>query len=256
MQHDTTHRVAVVTGAAVGIGWAISQRLAREGFGLALVDKSDTVLARKAELDELGHPCWAFVADLADAGAIPSLAAAILEQAGRCDVLVNNAGTHLKTPAGQRYRFDEMTLREWNLSIALHMTAPMLLSQAFLPGMKERHWGRIVNISSRAGRTYVVQSSAFYTASKAGTNGLTRAIAGEYAEHGITCNSIAPGRIRTPLTERSADEVKASSLRELPVGRIGEPEEVATAVAFLASDGAAFITGAVIDLNGGGFMAP
>lgn len=248
-------RVAVVTGAASGIGWAISERLAREGFALALVDRSDAVQARKEELVAQGHSCCAFIADLSDAEAVSAVASGILEQAGRCDVLVNNAGTHFKTPAGQRFRFDEMTLREWNLSIALHMTAPMLLSQAFLPGMKERRWGRIVNVASRAGRTYVVQASAFYSASKSGTIGLTRAIAGEYAAYGITCNSIAPGRIRTPLTDISADDVKAFSLRELPVGRLGEPEEIAATVSFLVSEDAGFITGAVVDVNGGGFMA-
>ena len=249
-------RIAVVTGAASGLGWSISQQLANDGFGVVLVDKSDAVRARAAELGGPGGNAWAVVADLSDRAAVAAASAAILQDHGRCDVLVNNAGTHVKTAAGQRFRFDEITLREWDLSIALHMTAPMLLSQAFLPGMKERRWGRIVNIASRAGRTYILQSSAFYSASKAGTIGLTRSIAGEYAPHGITCNCIAPGRIRTPLTDISADDVKAFSVQEIPVGRVGEPEEIASAVSFLASDRAAFITGTVMDVNGGGFMAP
>jgi 3-oxoacyl-[acyl-carrier protein] reductase len=248
-------RIAVVTGAASGLGWAIARQLASDGFAVALVDRSGGVRVRADELAGAGRSASAFVADLSDRGAVAGVAEAILQAHGRCDVLVNNAGTHVKTAQGQRFRFDEITLREWDLSIALHMTAPMLLSQAFLPGMKERRWGRIVNIASRAGRTYILQSSAFYSATKAGTIGLTRAIAGEYAAYGITCNSVAPGRIRTPLTDLSADDVKQFSVREIPVGRVGEPEEVGAAVSFLASDQAAFITGTVLDVNGGGFMA-
>jgi 3-oxoacyl-[acyl-carrier protein] reductase len=248
-------RIAVVTGAASGLGWAIARQLASDGFAVALVDRSEGVRVRADELAGAGRSASAFVADLSDRGAVAGVAEAILQAHGRCDVLVNNAGTHVKTAQGQRFRFDEITLREWDLSIALHMTAPMLLSQGFLPGMQERRWGRIVNIASRAGRTYILQSSAFYSATKAGTIGLTRAIAGEYAAYGITCNSVAPGRIRTPLTDISADDVKQFSVREIPVGRVGEPEEVGAAVSFLASDQAAFITGTVLDVNGGGFMA-
>jgi 3-oxoacyl-[acyl-carrier protein] reductase len=252
--HD--HRVAVVTGAASGIGWTIGRRLAQDGFHVVLVDRNPAVHDKAIELSRSGGVASACVADLADRDAIAVLATNVLAQHGRCDVLVNNAGTHFKTPGGQRFRFAEVGLREWDLSIALHMTAPLLLCQAFLPGMQERGWGRVVNISSRAARTYIHQASAFYTASKSGMVGLTRAVAGEYARYGITCNSVAPGRIGTPLADLSSDEVKRFSLAELPVGRIGDPDEVAAAVSFLASDRAAFITGAVIDVNGGGFMAP
>ncbi|MDR6860476.1 SDR family NAD(P)-dependent oxidoreductase [Variovorax guangxiensis] len=246
----------MVTGAASGVGWSIGRRLADDGFAVVLVDINPDVQDREAELVERGATVSSVVADLIDRESIPSVAAGILRRHGQCDVLVNNAGTHFKTPEGQRFRFDEVGLREWDLSIALHMTAPMLLCQAFLPGMKERGWGRVVNIASRAARTYIQQSSAFYTASKSGLIGLTRAVAGEFAAYGVTCNSVAPGRIRTPLTDISSAEVKRFSLNELPVGRVGEPDEVAAAVSFLASDQAGFITGAVIDVNGGGFMAP
>jgi len=256
MGASTQDRIAVVTGGASGLGWAIGERLAADGFGVVLVDKSESVLSRAAELADRGAKAWPVVADLADRAAIAAMLADVLAQPGRCDVLVNNAGTHFKTPQGQRYRFDEVGLREWDLSIALHMTAPMLLAQAFLPGMKERGWGRVINIGSRTGRTYTQQGSAFYAASKAGLVGLTRAVAGEYAACGITANCIAPGRIRTPLTDRSSDDVKRFSLNELPVGRLGEPDEVAATASFLASEGAGFITGTVIDVNGGGFMAP
>lgn len=253
---DNEHRVAVVTGAASGIGWAISQRLASDGFQVVLLDKSQTVFERVEELKRDGHKGTGVVADLSDLASVPAMARSMLDDVGRCDVLVNNAGTHIKHEDGSRFRFEEVTLKEWDLSIALHMTAPMLLSQAVLPGMKERLWGRVINISSRTARTFAMQSSAFYAASKAGNLSLTRTIAGEYAAYGITSNAIAPGRIETPLTALDAATFNAASLAGLPVGRVGQPWEIGAAVSFLASDESGFITGTVLDINGGAFMAP
>ncbi len=255
-RHPANGRVAVVTGAASGIGWAIGQRLARDGFGLVLVDKSASVADRARDVQQQGGRAAGIVADLADLSSLPMVAQSILDDAGRCDVLVNNAGTHIKHKDGSRFRLEEVTLREWDLSIALHMTAPLLLSQAFLPGMKDRRWGRVINISSRTARTFAMQSSAFYAASKAGNLSLTRTIAGEYAPHGITCNAIAPGRIETPLTGLDGAAFNDASLAGLPVGRVGQPWEIGAAASFLASDEAGFITGAVLDANGGAFMAP
>jgi len=255
-QASRSERVVVVTGAASGIGWAISSRFASEGCAVVLVDRNEAVEGRASELRERGASAWPVITDLTDRAAVASATDRILAEHGRCDVLVNNAGNHVKSPEGQRYRFDEAGLREWDFSIALHMTAPLLLCQAFLPGMKERRWGRIINMSSRAGRTYVSQASVYYAASKAGLAGLTRSIAGEYAPFGITCNAVAPGRVSTPLSARSAADVLEFSRQELPVGRFGVPGEVAETVRFLASEEAAFITGAIVDVNGGGFMAP
>jgi 3-oxoacyl-[acyl-carrier protein] reductase len=249
-------RVAVVTGGASGLGWAISERLASDGYRVVILDRSEQAAGRVDELERRGLRALAVRVDLVDANAIPRVASDLLKDVGRCDVLVNNAGTHFKRQDGQRFGFDEIQLSDWDRTIALHMTAPMLLCQAFLPGMQGRRWGRVINIASRTARTYTRQASASYAASKAGLVGLTRSIAGEYASFGITCNAIAPGRFETPLTAISSDEVKQFSLQELPVGRLGQPAEVGAAVAYLASDNAGFITGAVLDMNGGGFMAP
>jgi 3-oxoacyl-[acyl-carrier protein] reductase len=249
-------RVAVVTGGASGIGWAISQALAAEGFRLVIIGRSDAIQKKAEALSRAGRPAIGVQVDLADTAAIPALTARILAEAGRCDVLINNAGAHIKKPDGQRIRFEDVSLTEWAVSLALHMTAPMLLCQAFLPGMKERRWGRIINVSSRAARTFTIQSSVPYAASKAGNVGLTRAIAGECAPFGVTCNNIAPGRIRTPMTDVDTGDMKHASLSGIPIGRIGEPIEIGAAVRFLASDHAGFITGVVLDMNGGAFMAP
>jgi 3-oxoacyl-[acyl-carrier protein] reductase len=247
-------RIAVVTGAAQGLGWAISESLAQDGMDVVLVDRNPDVLDRTKELEARGGRAWAVVADLQEAAGLPALAREILARAGRCDVLVNNAGVHFKED-GRRITIEGLTLDNWNQTIAVNLTAPLLLSQAFLPAMKTRGWGRIINLSSRGGRTYAAPASPSYAMTKAGIVGLTRAMAGEYAPYGITCNCVAPGRIRTPMTDAGSAQVRAAAVREILVGRLGEPMEIGAAVSFLASDDAAFITGAVLDVNGGSFMA-
>jgi 3-oxoacyl-[acyl-carrier protein] reductase len=246
-------RVAVVTGAAQGLGWAISQSLAEDGFAVVVVDMLADAELRAAELRGKGASASAVVADLMDSRAAVATVDRVLANMGRCDVLVNNAGVNFKNE-GQRVRFEELTPDNWEKTIAVNLTAPLLLSQGFLPGMRERRWGRVINMSSRAGRTYAAPASASYAATKAGIIGLTRSMAGEYAAHGITCNCVAPGRIKTPMTDASSAEVRTAALAEIPAGRLGDPMEIGAAVSFLASDGAGFITGAVIDVNGGSFI--
>lgn len=246
-------RVAVVTGGAQGLGWAISQRLARDGFELVILDRQAGAKDKAEELAGAGLHASAVIADLADEASLRAAAAGILDRLGRCDVLVNNAGVHFKKD-GNRVTFEAVTPDDWARTIAVNLTAPLLLGQAFVPGMKARRWGRVINMSSRAGRTYTAPANPSYAATKAGIIGLTRSMAGEFAPYGITCNCIAPGRFKTPMTDAGSPAVREAAMRELPVGRLGEPMEIGAMCAFLASDESGFITGAVLDVNGGSFM--
>lgn len=245
-------RVAVVTGAARGIGWAIAEALS-SAFDIVLVDRLDEVEQRASELRGRGLKASAFLADLTKSDELPALAQQILASAGRCDVLVNNAGVHFKKGDGSRFTLEDVTLDNWNQTIAINLTAPLLLTRAFIPDMVSRKWGRIINVSSRGGRTYT-PSSPSYIVTKTGMVGLTRIIAGDYSKMGITCNCVAPGRVRTLMTDASSAEAQEAGLGELLVGQLGDPREIGATAAFLASDDAGFITGAVIDVNGGSFM--
>jgi 3-oxoacyl-[acyl-carrier protein] reductase len=242
-------RVAVVTGAAGAIGIAIVRRLAELGATGVMVDRDPGV---KELADQQG---WsAEVVDLGRGAEVEALAARVLERHARCDVLVNNAGIHLQTPDGQIIGTDATSNEVWDATLAVNLTAPFALCRAFLPGMVAAGRGRIVNIASRAGRAYSLGSSAAYSASKAGLIGLTRTIAGEYARHGITANTVAPGRTETPLLLSQTESVQVAGLREIPRGQIGKPNDIAAAVAFLATDAASNLVGAVLDVNGGTYM--
>jgi NAD(P)-dependent dehydrogenase (short-subunit alcohol dehydrogenase family) len=172
-----------------------------------------------------------------------------LEQFGRLDILVNNAALARST------RFHNLTAEEWRQAIEVNLTAPFLLIQAVLPAMKAQQYGRIVNISSTAGRTVSTLGGAHYTASKAGLLGLTRAAAKELGQFGITVNAICPGMIDTELThEHAAPELLNKLAANYPVPRLGTPLEVADLICFAASEAAGYITGASLDINGGDLM--
>ncbi|MES2186618.1 MAG: SDR family NAD(P)-dependent oxidoreductase [Pseudomonadota bacterium] len=250
---DSHQRVALVTGAASGIGLACARRLADGGLRVVLLDRSASVLAIASRFTADGHRVEAVVADLADRTGLRHGVAEVLEKAGRCDVLVNNAGIHPK-PSGAIVSLEDTSLEEWEAVFSVNVTAPFLLCQAFAGGMKQRGWGRIVNVVSRAGRTYSDRAGSHYSASKAALMGFTRKIAGEYAAFGVTANCVAPGQIETPLARTSTPEVLARAARATPVGRLGTADEVASAIQYLASEPAGFITGAVLDVNGGIFM--
>ena len=243
-------RVALVTGAASGLGFAIAVRLAERGHLVVAIDR-DTKM--KMAFKDVDGSVDIVIADLSNANLTQTLCQLVVARHGRLDILVNNAGISPKV-FGKRPETELMTLEAWDEVISINLTAPSLLCRDAIPHMRERKWGRIINMSSRAGRTYVKTAGAHYAATKAGLIGLTRNFAGELARYGITANCLAPGRISTALSEQGSDEMLAARKREIPIGRAGEAWEVGAAAAFLASDEAAFITGTVLDVNGGSFM--
>ena len=243
-------RVAFVTGAASGIGRAVATRFAHDGLRTVLVDRSPQVrdIAR-----ELPGETMALVADVGREDELRAAFAEVAARHGRCDILVNNAGIHPKKGGG-KWKIEEIPLEQWNQVLAVNLTSAFLLTQLALPLMRKQGWGRIVNVSSRGGRTVSPVASAHYAASKAGMIGFTRIAALEGAPDRITANCVAPGPIHSAMTAGSSPEIRAAFEKAVPLGRYGEPEDIAATVAFLASEAAGFITGAVFDVNGGTFM--
>ncbi|MCO6385291.1 SDR family NAD(P)-dependent oxidoreductase [Oceanicola sp. 502str15] len=237
--------VAVVTGGARegGIGEACQNELTNRGY---------RVVAADIEFVEADGESDRFGLDLASEVAIVDFCAKVAGRYGRVDLLVNNAGLHPKND-GQKITIAETTTDQWNLILAVNLTAPFLLFREFLPLLSESGAGRVVNIASRAGRTASPIAAAHYSASKSGLIGLSRIMAVEGAQAGITVNCVAPGPVLTPISTKLQD-VRDRIAKTIPVGRYGRPEEVAAAVGFLASREASFITGAIIDANGGSFM--
>ncbi|GJH31021.1 acetoacetyl-CoA reductase [Caballeronia novacaledonica] len=190
------------------------------------------------------------VVELSDLPALRSCLREARQRLGHIDIVVNNAGIHPKRNGG-KYLVEEIESTQWHEVMNVNLTAPFVICAALLPAMKERGWGRVINIGSSGARNRPISPSAHYVASKAGLEGLTRCIAEEGAGNGITANCVAPGPVITRLTTSSSKEAIEGLTRSIPVGRYGTAEEIAALVEFLASDEASFITGAVIDANGG-----
>jgi NAD(P)-dependent dehydrogenase (short-subunit alcohol dehydrogenase family) len=244
---DFTGRVAIVTGAARGLGRATAARLHARGAAVA-VNVRDGARA-EAVAQALGERALAVPGDLATEGVPDEIAARTLERFGRIDILVNNAALALST------RFEQLSAEEWRRALEVNLTAPFLLITAVLPAMKAQGYGRIVNISSTAGRMVSTLGGAHYTASKAGLLGLTRAAAKELGRFGITVNAVCPGMIDTELTREHATPERLARLAAgYPVPRLGTAREVADLVCFAASEPAGYITGASLDINGGDLM--
>jgi 3-oxoacyl-[acyl-carrier protein] reductase len=245
---------AVVTGGASGIGLAIARGLAAAGYRVLIVDISDSVRQVAGTLPGAAAPVQAHVADLSREADVLGLADHVKTTLEGCDVLVNNAGISPKL-RGEPVRPTDISSADWERVLRVNLTAPFLLCRELVPAMQVKGFGRIINIASRAGRTYVAPAGAHYAASKAGLIGLTRHLAGEYAGYGITANCIAPGRIETPLSSTSSARAIDEALQNIPARRLGTPDEIAAVACFLASPGAAYVTGACIDVNGGAFMS-
>ena len=240
------NQVAIVTGAGRGIGHAIALRLASDGARVACVSRSEENAQRTAE--ELNVACAdsakAYAVDVADHAAVQEIGSKILEDFGKIDILVNNAGV---TRDGLSMR---MSIEDWDTVINTNLRGAFNFVQAVQRAMIKQRGGRIINISSvigligNAGQTN-------YAASKAGLVGLTKSLARELASRNITVNAVAPGFIVTDMTDALSEEVQKIIISRIPLGRVGEPEDVANAVAFLASAQASYITGHVLCVDGG-----
>jgi NAD(P)-dependent dehydrogenase (short-subunit alcohol dehydrogenase family) len=243
-------RVAIVTGAARGIGRAIALRLAREGADLGLVDPADGVEETAEQARALGRRVVVELADVGDAAQARAAVHSIRAQLGRIGCLVNNAG--ITNNIANLARMDDAA---WERELAVNLTGPFNMVRAVIGDMVEAQWGRIVNLSSMAARGGLF-NQAGYSASKTGLLGLTRNVTLEYARHGITCNAILPGLIETQAVAAMPKVIRDQAMALTPAGRTGTPEEVAALVAFLCGDEAGYVNGAEIDIDGGSKLCP
>jgi 3-oxoacyl-[acyl-carrier protein] reductase len=244
---DFTGKIALITGAARGLGRAAAARLLEQGAAVAVNVRDAERAAAVAR--ELGAGAFAVPGDVADPAVVREIVARTLDRHGRVDILVNNAALALST------RFEQIAEEEWRRAMDVNVTAPFLLIRAVLPAMKAAGGGRIINISSTAGKSVSTLGGAHYTTSKAALLGLTRAAAKELGPYGITVNAICPGLIDTELTRENASPGDlAAYARSFPIQRLGQPVEVADLLCFLASEQAGYITGASLDINGGDLM--
>lgn len=240
-----TNRTALITGASRGIGRACAASLAAAGARVALAARNiDALEELAAALRAEGREAFAIALDLSSADSIKEAAARVAKDFGRIDILVNNAAI-TKDNLALRMKRDD-----WDAVLSTNLTGAFLMIQQVIPAMIRERWGRIVNISSIVGETGNA-GQANYVASKAGLIGLTKSIAQEIASRNVTVNAVAPGFISTDMTQVLPQELKDKLLAAIPLRRFGQPEDVAAAVRFLASDEAAYITGHVLDVNGG-----
>jgi NAD(P)-dependent dehydrogenase (short-subunit alcohol dehydrogenase family) len=241
-------RVAMVTGGANGIGRGCALRLASEGAALAVIDREeDTLAVLKAEVEAAGGTIMVRAADCTDPQAAWDFVAETEGRFGRIDVLINNVGQGARE---RKSRFLVSDEEVWRFVIELNLFTTMRFSRAVAPGMVERKYGRIINMASEAALTGPIGSHD-YSAAKAGIIGFTRAVARELAPEGVTVNALCPGPILTRALTTSTDPVVAETMAQIPVGFVGEPEDVAAMAALLASDEGRFITGQSIVVNGG-----
>jgi 3-oxoacyl-[acyl-carrier protein] reductase len=239
-------KVAIVTGAAQGIGAAVARAFAREGARVAVVDlAAERAEAAAAEIRGAGGDAAGVGCDVAQREHVDAMVAAVVARYGRVDILVNNAG--IIRPA----MLHKMTAAQWDAVLGVHLTGSFNCLQAVAPGMMERRYGRIVNVTSAAGVLGTI-GQINYSAAKAGILGLTMSAAKELAKHGITVNAIAPGAA-TPMTEtiRTDERFKEKYLDRIPMGRWAEPDEIAPVFVFFASDASAYVTGQVLAADGG-----
>ena len=239
---DLTGKNALITGASGGIGGAIAKLLHAQGATVGL--SGTRVEPLEALAAELGERAYVLPCNLSDAEAVTELPKAAIVVMGSVDILVNNAGITRDN------LFMRMSDDEWSSVLEVNLTSTMRLCKGAIRGMMKARWGRIINISSIVGSTGN-PGQANYAASKAGVVGMSKSIAYEVASRGITVNCVAPGFITTAMTDKLNDDQKSGILTQVPAGRMGEADEIAAAVVFLASTEAGYMTGATLHVNGG-----
>ena len=248
MNLNLTGRVALVTGGTGGIGTTICQLLASEGCKVATNYRSEEKAAVLSEaMSANGYEVGTYLCDVTDAGQCQTMATQVEADFGAVDILVNNAGVTRDTT------FRKMTEDQWRTVIDTNLNSAYNVTRPLIEGMLNRRYGRIINISSINGEKGQF-GQANYSAAKAGLHGFTMALAQEVARKGITVNTVSPGYIATDMVMAVPEDVRNKIIAQIPVGRLGEPKEVAQVVAFLASESAGFITGADISMNGGQHM--
>ena len=247
---DFQGKVAIVTGAGRGMGRAVALRLAAGGASVAVNDLRSEDAQRVAdELTDSGTKSVAVQGDVTKSSDVGQMVDSTIDSLGAVHILINNAGVLRPTPV------IDIEEDEWDFVVGVNLKGTYLCSRAVLPAMRNQGWGRIVNFSSTAGKNVSTVGGAHYTAAKAGILGFTRHLAKEEAAYGITVNSVCPGLIDTEMVRDTISEDRADAYAaSFPIQRLGEPEEVAELVAFLASDRASYITGASLDINGGDLM--
>jgi 3-oxoacyl-[acyl-carrier protein] reductase len=246
---ELVNKIALVTGASQGIGRACALTLAAQAATVALAARNEEKLRAVAEeIAAAGGQAEIFVLDISNEASIKETAKAVIAKLGRVDILVNNAGITRDMLLLRMKRAD------WEDVITTNLTGTFLLTQAVLSSMMKSRWGRIISISSVVGETGQA-GQANYAASKAGLIGFTKSVAREMASRNVTANVVAPGMIETPMTAVLDEKQKAGMMQIIPLGRIGTDQDIANAVAFLASEKASYITGHTLDVNGGMHMA-
>lgn len=249
------NKVAIVTGAAQGIGKGIARALGKEGAVVALWDIADHVQGIAKELRDSGSKAYAYTVNVADIGKVDQTASEISDQFGKIDILVNNAGTAIFSP------FVEMTPEDRDIVFNINFNGMWNCTKAIIPGMLNRCYGRIVNISSVTGPRVATPGLTAYSATKGAISAFTRALALEVAEHGVTVNAILPGFIDTPLTKPMADDFRMDEKEfsrwlgeSIPMKRMGTIEELGNLALFLVSDESGYITGQEIVIDGGNII--
>jgi len=253
-------RAAVVTGGGRGIGAAVARELASGGASVVLVARTDREIDEvAAELRSRGHQAWAISCDVTEAESVEAMTALAIDHLGQVDILVNNAGVASSAPLAR------ITLDDWNRTFAVNATGTFLCTQAFVPGMVKRSWGRVVNVASVAAR-YGAKYIAAYAASKHAVLGFTRSVAAEVAEAGVTVNAVCPGYVDTEMTRQTLDNIARktnitadTALREILKrsghGRLVEPDEVAHAVISLCDERSGSTNGQAIVMDGGWLLS-